>query len=147
VVHVASWASSPVGRCTPGRIRIRGDFCVPHVIFDNRNSGPHASIGGWVKRGWVTKTNCFWQKRSPNCDFLVLHSPSTLSTSKNMWRVGPAWGVRWTRIGWEKFSIVFTPYSIDTSRNWPDMHLQRDRWEKFVVGWWAREDLVHWIVG
>jgi hypothetical protein len=28
------------------------------------------------------------------------------------WRVGPAWGVRRTRIGWEKFSIVFGPYSI-----------------------------------
>jgi hypothetical protein len=26
----------------------------------------------------------FWQKHSPNCDFLVLHSPSTLSTSKNI---------------------------------------------------------------
>jgi hypothetical protein len=26
----------------------------------------------------------FWQKHSLNCDSLVLHSPSTLSTSKNI---------------------------------------------------------------
>jgi hypothetical protein len=32
----------------------------------------------------VRKIIHFWQKRSPNCDFLVLHSPSTLSTSKNI---------------------------------------------------------------
>jgi hypothetical protein len=64
-------------------------------------------------RGWGENFFCFWQKRSPNCNFLVLHSPSTLSTSKNMRRVGPAWGVRRAWFGWEKFSIVFTPYSID----------------------------------
>jgi hypothetical protein len=61
----------------------------------------------------VRKKIRFWQKRSPNCDFLVLHSPSTLSTYKNIWRLGSSWGVRWARFGWEKFSIVFTPYSID----------------------------------
>jgi hypothetical protein len=32
------------------------------------------------------------------------------------WRVGPMWGVRRTQIGWEKFSIVFAPYSIDYCR-------------------------------
>jgi hypothetical protein len=29
------------------------------------------------------------------------------------WRVGSTWGVKRAWIGWEKFSIVFTPYSID----------------------------------
>jgi hypothetical protein len=29
------------------------------------------------------------------------------------WWVGPVWGVRQARIGWERFSIVFAPYSID----------------------------------
>jgi hypothetical protein len=36
----------------------------------------------WIKRGWVRKIIRFWQKRSQNCDFLVFHSPSTLSTQK-----------------------------------------------------------------
>jgi hypothetical protein len=70
-------------------------------------------VAGWAWRvhmRWVTKELRFWQKRSPNCDFLVLHSPSTLSTSINKWRVGPVWGVRRTRFGWEKFSIVFAHY-------------------------------------
>jgi hypothetical protein len=35
------------------------------------------------------------------------------SCHRATWRVGPAWGVRRARIGWEKFSIVFAPYSID----------------------------------
>jgi hypothetical protein len=46
---------------------------------------------GWARRvpGAGTrvvgvKELAFWQKRSPNCDFLVLHSPFTLSTSKNI---------------------------------------------------------------
>jgi hypothetical protein len=36
--------------------------------------------------GWAYVRNeiAFWQKCSPNYDFLVLHSPSTLSTSKNI---------------------------------------------------------------
>jgi hypothetical protein len=68
---------------------------------------------GWVRRWWVRKIIRFWQKRSLNCDFSVLHSPSTLSTPKNIWRVDPSWGVRRTRFRWEKFSIVFAPYSID----------------------------------
>jgi hypothetical protein len=70
----------------------------------------------WALRvcaGGVRNFFRFWHKRSQNCDFMVLHSPSTLSTSKIIWQVGPAWGVRRTRFGWEKFSIVFAPYSID----------------------------------
>jgi hypothetical protein len=31
--------------------------------------GPKTGIGVG-RRGWVRKTLCFWQKRSPNCDFL-----------------------------------------------------------------------------
>jgi hypothetical protein len=42
----------------------------------------------WVRRVGRSdpggKKLTFWQKRSPNCDFLVLRSPSTLSTSKNI---------------------------------------------------------------
>jgi hypothetical protein len=38
----------------------------------------------WVRAWWVRKTIYFWQKCSSNYDFLVLHSPSTLSTSKNI---------------------------------------------------------------
>jgi hypothetical protein len=60
--------------------------------------GP-AGIGGWVRRGWVTKELRFWQKCSLNCDFLVLHSPLTLSTPKKHMtggscvrgKVGPIW--------------------------------------------------------
>jgi hypothetical protein len=77
----------------------------------------HVGMRGGVDAGWVRKTLHFWQKRSPNCDFLVLHSPSALSSFKKIWRVGSAWGVRRVWFGWEKFSIVFTPYSIDYSKN------------------------------
>jgi hypothetical protein len=45
--------------------------------------GP-VGIGGQVHTRWVTKELRFWQKHSLNCVFLVLHSPSTLSTSKNI---------------------------------------------------------------
>jgi hypothetical protein len=43
----------------------------------------------WVHKagmhGWGEKKNFFfWQKRSPSCDFLVIHRPFTLSTSKNI---------------------------------------------------------------
>jgi hypothetical protein len=41
--------------------------------------GPHAGTRGgyaWTGREKIT----FWQKRSPNCNFLVLYSSSTLST-------------------------------------------------------------------
>jgi hypothetical protein len=74
---------------------------------------PKSGHIGWVGATVVTKEITFWQKHSPNCDFSVLHSPSTLSTSKNIWWVGPTWGVRRARFGWEKFSIVFAPHSID----------------------------------
>jgi hypothetical protein len=45
--------------------------------------GP-AGISGWVHTWWVRKKFRYWQKRSPDCDILVLHRPSTLSTSKNV---------------------------------------------------------------
>jgi hypothetical protein len=48
-----------------------------------QKGGPGGYIG-WVCVGWVRKVIRFWQKHSPNCDFLVLHSPSTLCTSKNI---------------------------------------------------------------
>jgi hypothetical protein len=48
----------------------------------------------------------FRHRLSPNCDFLVLHSPSTLSTSKTIRRVGPTWGIKRVRFGWEKTLIV-----------------------------------------
>jgi hypothetical protein len=38
----------------------------------------------WLCVGCVRKIIRFWQKRSPNCDFWVFHSPSSLSTSKNI---------------------------------------------------------------
>jgi hypothetical protein len=46
-------------------------------------SGPDR-YGRWVCQAQVNKVMRFWQKRSPNCDFLVPHSPSTLSASKNI---------------------------------------------------------------
>jgi hypothetical protein len=87
--------------------------------------GP-VGIGGRVHTRWVTKELRSWQKHSPNYNFLVLHSPSTLSTSKNIWRVGPAWGVRRTWFRWEKFSIVFAPYSIDTTLSWSRIYKSRE---------------------
>jgi hypothetical protein len=68
------------------------------------------------QRAWWEK-NHFLAETLSKLWFLALHSPSTLSTSKNIWRVGPAWGVRWIRFGWEKFSIVFAPYGIDFRTN------------------------------
>jgi hypothetical protein len=76
------------------------------------------------RRGWVQrvhdvgmcvvgeKNNLFLAETFSKLRFLVLHSPSTLSTSKNIWHVGPTWGVRWDRLRWEKFTSVFAPYSI-----------------------------------
>jgi hypothetical protein len=58
----------------------------------------------------MRKELTFWQKYSLNCDF---YGRSTFSVPTIRWRVGPVWRVRWARIGWEKFSIVFAPYSID----------------------------------
>jgi hypothetical protein len=52
---------------------------------------------------WAGKSWALWEKFGyfgrtlSKLWFLVLHSPSTLSTSKNIWRVGPAWGVWWTQ--------------------------------------------------
>jgi hypothetical protein len=34
--------------------------------------------------GLGEKNTAFWQEHSPNCDFLILRSPSTLSTYKNI---------------------------------------------------------------
>jgi hypothetical protein len=84
-------------------------YCVRQYFHGNLDAGRYTRAG---RVGVGEKKLAFWQKRSPNCDFLVLRSPSTLSTSKNVWRVGPVWGARWVRFGWGKFSIVFTPYSI-----------------------------------
>jgi hypothetical protein len=42
----------------------------------------YSSTSGYKRRvhkPWVKKFR-FWQKHSPNCDFFVLHSPSTIST-------------------------------------------------------------------
>jgi hypothetical protein len=78
--------------------------------------GPNAGMKVWVHLRWVRTTIHFWQKRFLNFDFLVFHSPSTLSTSKNIWQVGPTWGVRQVRFRCEKFSIDFAPYSIDRKR-------------------------------
>jgi hypothetical protein len=37
--------------------------------------------GGWVNTGWVIKKLCFWQKRSPNCDF---YGRSTFLSSRSL---------------------------------------------------------------
>jgi hypothetical protein len=73
--------------------------------------GPAGTQRGYARGGW--KKFVSGRLTLQIAIFLVLHSPSTLSTSKNTRRVGPAWGVRRPRFGWEKFSIVFAPYSID----------------------------------
>jgi hypothetical protein len=82
---------------------------------------------GWEKSPLLAETLsklCFW----------YFYSPPTLSTPKNIWRVGSTWGVRWVQFGWEKFSIVFTPYSIDktiycnqSSEAW-DRELHKQIW-------------------
>jgi hypothetical protein len=51
---------------------------------DGEGKGGPDGYTRWVCVGWVRKTIRFWQKHSPNYDFLVLHSPSTLPTSKNI---------------------------------------------------------------
>jgi hypothetical protein len=64
----------------------------------------------------VRKILCFWQKHSPNCVFLVLHSPSNISTYKKHMTGGSSVrgkaGPNWVR----KVSIVFAPYSIDINK-------------------------------
>jgi hypothetical protein len=74
------------------------------------------------------KTIRFCQKRSPNCNFLILHSPSTypLSITYDGW--DRQWGVRRTRFRWEKFSIVFTPYSIDKENHLLKKALKKNCW-------------------
>jgi hypothetical protein len=74
-------------------------------------AGP-SGYGGRVCAGGVRKIFVFGKTLS-KLWFFVLHNHSTLSTFKNIWRVGPTWGVRRVRFEWEKFSIVFAPYSID----------------------------------
>jgi hypothetical protein len=73
----------------------------------NRYGGPDRYRWAGM-RGWGEKKLRFWQKHSPNCNFLILHSPSILSTSKNMWRVSPTWGVRRVWFMWENARAVHT---------------------------------------
>jgi hypothetical protein len=56
------------------------------LLCDTRkqNLGGPSVYRGRVCMDEVRKKFSFWKKRSPNCNFLVLHSPSTLSTSKNV---------------------------------------------------------------
>jgi hypothetical protein len=85
---VASMRAScgPVASAMPSMRQTR-DGCV------SGQGGSDACGGRWVPqgiRGWVGKARsgkktCFLsfrQKHSPNCDFLVLHSPFTLCTCK-----------------------------------------------------------------
>jgi hypothetical protein len=59
-------------------------FTLFSIAESNQLIGGPGGYTGWVYTKWVRKTIRFWQKRSPNYDFLVLHSLSTLSTSKNI---------------------------------------------------------------
>jgi hypothetical protein len=114
-VHpVMAWAQSEGGACGMMRAvhgqskRPRGKGGGAPTEFDwftgreteaargGREIGPRRCSAGGPVTGTIrrvcavgVKKSFFWQKHSPNCDFLVLHSPSTLSTSKNILRVGP----------------------------------------------------------
>jgi hypothetical protein len=81
-----------------GRVgaRRRGGKKRGDPIFSTRSGRAGGWVHGWDnadvwvprgdrwagRRGVSEKKIRFWQKCSPNCDFFVLHSPSTLSTSK-----------------------------------------------------------------
>jgi hypothetical protein len=58
-------------------------FLLRPEIYDGQNLMVSPAVRSWVEKVVVRKTIRVWEKHSPNCDFLLLHSPSTLSTSIN----------------------------------------------------------------
>jgi hypothetical protein len=90
-----------------------GRVCVDTGKFFSRcGLGWPGGYKEWVDAGWVRKVIRFWQKHSPNCNF---YGRSSFLSSHNL--TGGS-GVRGkaSRIGWEKFSISFSPCSIDIAR-------------------------------
>jgi hypothetical protein len=41
-----------------------------HERGDRKPTWAQCGYTGWVRQLWVTKTIHFWQKHSPNCDFM-----------------------------------------------------------------------------
>jgi hypothetical protein len=84
---------------------------------ESRSSANGSKGGWWAQQVWRVgrhgvgdKKFVFLAETLPKLRFLwSFHLFGHHAT----WRVGPAWGVRRARIWWEKFSIVFAPYSID----------------------------------
>jgi hypothetical protein len=94
---------------TPAGPRSRGSRAGGEVFFPMRT--------WWAQRvqrvgrcGVGEKSNSFLTETLPKLRFLWSFH---LFGHHVTWQVGPAWGVRRDRIGWEKFSIVFTSYDID----------------------------------
>jgi hypothetical protein len=71
--------------------------------------GPRRVLGVGRRGAWVIK-NYVFGKNSPQIVIFMVVSPFCHHATL---QVGLTWGVRWTRIRWEKFSTVFAPYSID----------------------------------
>jgi hypothetical protein len=111
-------------RCAPVELTMRQRICIarrcdsaryyfPYFLSRSqiRMSGPSGYVVG--KKGRGEKNNSFFFGRNAPQIAISMTVPPFWPSWK-----GPAWGVTRTRIEWEKFSIVFAPYSIYNINRW-----------------------------
>jgi hypothetical protein len=76
-----------------------------HSIFSSGEGGGSSVYTTWVCPWWVRKTIRFWQKRSPNCDFLVLHTFHPIHFQKHMTGGSAREGYGGTDLGEKNFQL------------------------------------------
>jgi hypothetical protein len=82
---------------------------LPWPTHGQRTGGGPCGYGGWVDKGWVKKNYGFGRNAPQIVIFMVVPPFWSL---RNLTGGSSVRGKR-TRIGWETFSIVFAPYSIE----------------------------------
>jgi hypothetical protein len=111
----------------PGLIR------VVHVPDgkNSKHSFPKPVGIRWPRDMTVTELLVFFDRNAPKIEIFMVVPP--FFCHYTTWRVGPAWGVRRARIVWEKFSIVFAPYSIDNVIDFTIQYISISRWSRIIM--------------